>query len=216
MRLALPISAAVLILSGCAAGIQTQASTSYASDDFSTASLAEGGLAILPVTAGDGLEGFRRPFGDALNTKLDSAGSMRGISVTRWQDAMRMVNDADLTSDYNDAVVSYGTTSIIDARLLNRLGEATGARYLLYVVLGGFDQDSELRVNALTGNLDSFDSEGTAAFAQVWDTDTGDVVWEGAGSSRAQGSELAYVEPKSPAEYSRFIAAALAEEIMGE
>ncbi|MEL6615301.1 MAG: hypothetical protein AAFQ43_06160, partial [Bacteroidota bacterium] len=69
-RTSMRITALFLLLftlSGCAASMQAGADTQYAADFFDGNALARGGLALLPVTAGQGQEAFRRPFGGALN-----------------------------------------------------------------------------------------------------------------------------------------------------
>lgn len=205
----------MLTITGCAASMRAGADTQYADDFFDGNALASGGLALLPVTAGQGQEAYRRPFGNALNTTMDSVGRGYGINVTPWDRTMHAINEAGLTSDYNDALRAYRETSIIDARLIQQIGEQTGRRYLLYTILGDFREGATVRRSAISGDLTAYDAAGTEAFAQVWDTQSGDVVWEGRAAARSDASEFRYVSTTDPAAYSRAIAKVLAEEIMG-
>lgn len=202
-------------LTGCAASMQAGADTQYAADFFDGNALARGGLALLPVTAGQGQEAFRRPFGGALNATMDSVGRGYGINVTPWNRTMQAINDADLAGDYNDAIRGYRETAILDARLLTQIGEATGRRYLLYTILGDFEEGATVRRSAISGDLTAYDAQGTSAFAQVWDTQTGDVVWEGKAAARSDAGEFTYIKDDDPAAYSRAMAEVLADEIMG-
>ncbi|WP_412068567.1 hypothetical protein [Rubrivirga sp. IMCC43871] len=212
--LVLALALAAAGLSGCAATMQSAANTQYADDFFDGNALARGGLALLPVTAGQGQEAYRRPFGNALNAAMDSIGRGYGINVTPWDRTMRAINDADLTSDYNEALRGYRETSIIDAGLLRQIGEHTGRRYILYTLLGDFEAGAVAGRNVISGDLEAHGAAQTAAFAQIWDTQSGDVVWEGRGEASQRGSTYTRVD-SDPAAYTRAVAVALADEIMG-
>ncbi len=181
----------VAIVAGCSAKVQVRNQTSYADAAFSKASIEEYGLAILPVVAGEGVEGYRRPFGQSLNQV--GADHLASGSLLTWEAAMEALNDAGLVSEYNAAIAGYQQTSIIDRSLIGQMADATGTRYFLYVTL--FPPTSETSVNrsALSGGLRTDRRLGVSAFGQVWDAE-GDVAWEGTGSSEVQSNEFQNID----------------------
>ncbi len=170
-----------VLLSGCAATAYQRGDVTYHSDGFDSDALRDGGLAILPVVAGQGVEGFRRPFGDAVNSLVDERS--QDMDVMTWQETMERINSGDLARTYNNAVVTYRETSIIDRALVRDLGAATGLRYLLFLQLDPPRNESELRGGVLASGLYEYETIGVSAHAQVWDAATGDVVWEGYGEA---------------------------------
>ena len=212
---ALLLALLATLTSGCAATMQAGADTQYAADFFDGNALASGGLALLPVTAGQGQEAYRRPFGAALNATMDSVGRGYGINVTPWNRTMQAINDAGLTARYNDALRAYRETSIIDATLVREISERTGRRYLLFTILGDFVEGQTVRRSAISGDATAYDAMGTSAFAQVWDAQSGDVVWEGKAAARTDAAEFRYIKDDDPASFSRAVAKVLADEIMG-
>src|SRR5699024_6352265 len=122
------------IFTACAASINTTSKVSYSKASFTDQSMEEDGVALLPITAGAGLEGYRRPFGNALNSYSDSLGG--DITYFGWQESMNKLNDAGLADEYNEAISNYKETSIIDKNTLNKMGGAIGIRYLMYIQLG--------------------------------------------------------------------------------
>ena len=175
------------IFAGCSAKIQVYNATSYADAAFSKASIEEHGLAILPVVAGMGLEGYRRPFGESLNSV--AADHLEYGSYLTWEDTMDFLNDAGLVSDYNTAITGYQQTSIIDASLIGRMAEATETRYFFYVTLFPPTDETTVGYSFLSGGVRADQRLGVSAFGQVWDAE-GDVAWEGTGSSEVKSSEM--------------------------
>lgn len=210
MRYALPLLA-FIILAGCAAPVRTSSNVQYHADTFSRSDLSEGGLALLPIAAGEGQEGYRRPFGDALNHSLDSLGGATPFQT--WQTTVDAFNDADLAVSYQNALSTYQTTSMIDRGLLGSMSEATGTRYFLYVRLGDFEQNSRLAYSGLSGRARTQKDVGTTAFAQVWDSESGDVVWEASGSAVASSGEFTYVSEDDPNKYSAAVATSIATQL---
>ena len=188
MRYSLLLLAA--LLAGCSAKIQVHNQTTYAGAEFGKVSIEEHGLAILPVVAGMGMEGYRRPFGVSLDSV--AADHLEYGSYLTWEDTMDLLNDAELVSDYNEAIAGYQQTSIIDRSLIEKMAEATETRYFFYVTL--FPPTDERTIGrGLTGILREDQRLGISAFGQVWDAE-GDVVWEGTGSSEVKSGQWLQID----------------------
>jgi hypothetical protein len=181
-----------LALFGCAATIQDLSKVQYVKEGFDANALKAGGLALLPVVAGQGQEGYRRPLADSLDFYVQT--KKPNLQFIKWQDAIAKLNDKGLAEKYQAAISTYRTTSIIDKSLVSEIGAALGVRYFLFVSLEEFHQSSKMRYSGLTGKLTEDETAKVNAFAQVWDSQSGDVVWEGIGQAQATSSEFTYLK----------------------
>ena len=198
------ISLLILIFSGCAATIQNLSKTQYVKEGFNPNELNNYGIALLPIAAGQGQEGYRRPYGDAINTVMNN--SFKEVNFIPWQQTMNILNDSSLTKEYEDLILTYRSTAIIDKTLMQDIGQVLNIRYLLFVSLEDFSKSKETSYNFLLG----WHTTKTAivnGFAQVWDCNKGDVVWEGYGTAYSEGGELTY--EKDYEEYSMVAAKGL-------
>jgi hypothetical protein len=200
----------VLALVGCAATINDQSRVQYVQEGFNATELEAGGLALLPVVAGQGQEGYRRPLGD----EIDSAISIYGTNIpyTGWQEAMNALNERGLVEDYQSMISNYRETAIIDKGMLAGIGEALGVHYILFVSLEDFSKDASTRYSLFSG-WTTTKTATVQAFAQIWDCRACDVVWEGSGTAQSTGGELTYEKPYE--EYSRIAAQGLVKNLLG-
>lgn len=134
------------------------------------------GIGIMPVLGGAEKEQYRRPMAEAINTSI---GKAFGEDVIPTTAVMRALNDASLSDAYTQAINNYQTSGIIPADLVSQIGESLGVRYLLYTRLLA-DSEYQLLSSNQYGNVTTQVDE-LYIQAQVWDTQEGDVVWEGKG-----------------------------------
>lgn len=173
----------MLVATSCMSpSVVSDSQSTYKDQSLSHASLMEGGAAILPIVAGDGVEGFRRPYGDALYSALDSIQVLRksGMEVVGWRQTLDAINNAGLTQDYDNAIASYERSAILDKATLGSLSEAVGVRYLVYVKL-------EYERSVHSSGLENTQIAGNT---QLWDGQLGDVVYEGAVYTKAIRSAI--------------------------
>lgn len=162
----------------CAVSSKVSTNETYRDSTFDASSLETHGLAILPVLAGQGVEGYRRPFGEA----LDQTAVDRLSYVIQWDQTMDLFNDAAIVNEYNEAIVNYDRTAILDKSLLGYMSGATNTRYFLYVKLAPPSVRS-------TG---SYQTEKVYAFGQIWDAESGDIVWEGSADASVTTGEMVF------------------------
>ena len=189
---------------GCAASIQDLSKVQYIKEGFNSNLLTKYGFSLLPIVAGQGQEGYRRPFGDAINETMGK--SFPNVKFIQWQETMNILNDNSLTKEYEDLILTYRSTAIIDKKLMQDIGQALNTRFLLFVSLEDFTKSQTTSYNFLLG----WNTSKTATvngFAQVWDCVEGDVVWEGYGTAYSKGGELTY--EKDYEEYSNVAAKGL-------
>lgn len=167
------LSILITMFLGCTATIYDGSKAQYIKEEFNLESLKSEGLALLPVHAGAGQEGYRRPFADAINRKVDSL--IPSLKFCRWQETAELLRKHNLVKSYQEAVVTHQITAIFDKKLLYEIGSGVGMRYLLFVSLESFHT-----LKAIAS---------VKAFTQVWDCRESDIVWEGWGVSFSSGGK---------------------------
>lgn len=197
-----------ILICGCAASIIDRTNVSYTKAGFNDQNVKLNGLAFLPVVAGQGVEGYRRPFGDAIIESIMKY-KPSNMNFLGWQQTLSTLNNSNLATEYSKAILTYKETSIIDKNLLNNMGLATKTKYFLFIQLGDFENSSQMKPGVLTKNPYIQTTVGLKAYAQIWDASNGDVVWEAIADVSAESSELSYVKDKNPETYSKIAAESL-------
>ena len=173
------IIAAMIVVSGCTPPpVITKGSTSYQGTEFGLAAIEAGRIALMPALAGAGVEAYRRSFAVALDDTLGALGK----AYVPWGTSLKRINDEGLALAYGDAIATYTQTSIIDRPTLIEIGRACEARFLIVVTLA-------------TPHIERQDIR-VSVYAQVWDSVTGDVVWEGIASSEGAPNLLSSSEER--------------------
>jgi hypothetical protein len=159
---------------GCAATAETKttSNTSYEAESFGPDELQQKGLAIMPIQSDQGVEGFRRPFGNEINKTAQS--TLSNAEVITWEESQQKINDAGLVEDYREAIRSYEETSILNQEAVQQVGGTVEKRYLLVVTLAPPQQESEYMGAGVT-----YEKKSVSAYGKVWDAAKGDIVWEG-------------------------------------
>jgi len=181
----------------------------YINPSFTASSLSDGGLALLPVLDVYKQELYAHPFADTLNKEIaNHSAQMKFVS---WQDAISKINDDSLGDSYQAAISMYQTTSLVDKSLIQRIGKSLGVRYLMLVSLSKYRTISSVG-SSLLSKAEPVDSATVSAFARIWDSESGDVMWEATGESEADSGEFTYL-PRDFEFYFRSIASALVSKL---
>ena len=101
-----------------------------------------------------------------------------GLSET-----LNRINRADLSTEYRQMLVEYRESGLFPKPLLQRIGKAIGARYVMHLKLAGFDQSYDTRLSAFGLRLLGTKYANTRLFIQIWDTETATIAWEGSEES---------------------------------
>ncbi len=107
------------------------------------------------------------------------------------------INRTGLWSDVLLMYHEYETTAVLRKDILTKVGQAINARYvlmpkLLHFQQEAFDRATMLGISVLRTRQSTVDIQ-----AQIWDTTTGEVVWQGVG----EGSEAAEVVQGRPVSF---------------
>ena len=196
---AIAIIAIASIVSCSSPPVFDMSTVNYVHSTFEPSDLKTEGLAVLPVVSGAGQEAYRRPM--ATNLSKYGAEAMLPASLVSWTDTMQRINDGELTEKYHKTISVYRETSILDKSMIGEIGRTVGARYLLFTTLQEFysTQSSSGRTVSV------------GAFCQVWDSDDGNVVWEG--NARAQVMVVDFMKVASYEQITQVAAAGLIEKL---
>ncbi len=140
-----------------------------------------GGIAFITPSSVTGQEEDRQALALGFTEVLkDLRPELRVVSLPQTLSA---VNKSGLTRDYRQMFEDYRSAGIFDRETLQRVGQATGARYLAQLKLASFRQESRERWGLLGVRMMETKSSTIRLFLQIWDTTDGSVAWEGSQES---------------------------------
>jgi len=175
-------------LSACA-GPLTQLNFNAAeivrSPGFTHRDLEEGKVGILSAT---GTDGYRRVLGDSFSKALRL--THPEIPQVPPHEAIGMINRANLADDYAMMIWDYETSGILRKETLRRIGEALEIRYFIQLSLLEYSQDTSTRISAFGIRFLETRSSTLRVFAQIWDTSSGSIVWEGSSEVTLAGEDV--------------------------
>jgi hypothetical protein len=164
-------------LGACTFAPQHYSQPEIRADSLVKGDLALGGLAILTPSAATGQEEDRQTLALLFTEALSRA--RPDIAIVPLPDVLSAVNRHDLVARYQQLYYDYRLTGVFQQDVLERLGEATGARYLGQIKLARFEQGAKGRFGVFGLSLLQTQFAHMRMFFQVWDARTGAVVWEG-------------------------------------
>ncbi len=201
-----------LLTVSCVAPIRNKSRTEYAAPEFKAADLRAGGLAQLPVVAGLGLEGYRRPLADAIEKEM--ASRLDSVKVIGWRKAMERINEAELADVYESLIQGYNTTSIINRKKVRLLAKALNVRYAAFCSLNDFsERQSVNEVGMAFGHVMPEKKANVQAHMLIVDLVRGDVVQEIIG--QASSSAGAYEVNHKYGKFVRVMAGGMVAELPG-
>ncbi|MEH6577767.1 MAG: hypothetical protein V7731_11890 [Amphritea sp.] len=156
---------------------QNHSNAQHTSINLTSSDLETYGLAFLSPATVTGKEEDKQAVAFIFAKVLkDDRPNIRQVSMPH---ALGAINNAGLASAYKRMLQSYQTTGIFDQNTLTKIGDAVNARYLLQLNLSSFNQGSHGRFSMLGYRLFQTKYADIRIFIQVWDSDTGSIVWEG-------------------------------------
>jgi len=175
------IALTAALLAGCSPIYMWDISTNSTArpPSFDVSELSRQSVATVGLVTSAGLSGHSTSMSHALVAALaEVSPPIRAIPAHEVANAM---NDRGLATEYAELLSGFAKSGIMDRERLSRIGSALGFRYLLLPGLAQFDH----------AILDRFEIAGVKVlrtratvlrvWLQLWDTQTGHIVWESAG-----------------------------------
>ncbi len=133
-----------------------------------------------PVTPA-GLQGFSPFLSNALTAAISEASpSIKGIPN---YETVNIINRQGLTAEYTELISGFVRSGILERDRLKRLGSALDARYVLLPGLTDFNQVLIDRFEIIGLKMVRNRVVTLRLWLQLWDTETGEIVWESTGES---------------------------------
>ncbi len=165
----------LLLLSACRG--QVHSATDHITLTLTAGDLEKAGIALISPSAAQGHEEDRQALAFTFGRVF--AEQRPEVSVISLHQSLGAINENGLAEAYKLMYVEYSGTGVFNRDILSQIGEAIGSRYVLQLQLAGFSQFSSSRLNALGVRLIQTNQATIRLFAQIWDTETGRIVWEG-------------------------------------
>jgi hypothetical protein len=143
---------------------------------------------VLNAAVGITLEGFAHQVSRSLGAALEQSG--RPIKFVSAYETLSLINEAGLAVEYQDMVSGYTRTGILHRPVLERIGQAIEANYVLQPTLATFSQSMSGRFSFLGLRLIQTRISIFRLAVQLWDTRTGKIVRESSGEAMRAGEDV--------------------------
>ena len=154
--------------------VTRQASELSRSEQFTREDLLSSSIGILTAT---GVKNYRLIIGNSLATALQELDAQ--WSITPSNQTINLINRADLGMEYSQMLEEYQISSILEKRTLQKISKALDVQYLILPNLLGYDRRTATRISVFGVRFVHTRSSTLRIMAQIWNGQTGDMVWEG-------------------------------------
>jgi len=146
---------------------------------FDVGDLTRTPVAVLAFVAPGNLQGFSPALSQALSGALaDVSPPIREISTDA---GMNRLTDRGLAADYADLRAGFARNGMLDRARLHRIGSGLDARYVLLPGIAQFDEQILDKFEAWGLKLLRNRVTALRLWLQLWDTQSGHIVWESSG-----------------------------------
>jgi hypothetical protein len=175
------LATVVMLLAGCDPPYlsDTYATSTAKPASFDTSDLARTPVAVLAFVAPGNLQGFSPTLSHALSGAL--AEVTPPIREIPTDETLNQLTDKGLATEYADMRAGFARNGMLDRQRLRRIGLGLGSRYVLLPGVAEFNEEI----------LDKFEWAGIKLlrnrvttlrlWLQLWDSQTGHIVWESSG-----------------------------------
>ena len=175
----LTVIMAPLLLQGCSTGIRQygdEISLVYKSTAFGQWNVEGATVGVLSATVSFGKEGYILPVSSSLSNVLAEDGHK--IKVIPVEATLSGINRKGLAGQHAAMMKEYQLTGILDRKVLQKIGKAVSARYVILPSMAMFDQEKNGRMSVPFIGMRLFQTRVSylRLSAQMWDTTTGDMV----------------------------------------
>ena len=177
-RFLLTAICALVCLAGCGpGGAQIYSTINHHQFSLSGDALKNSGIAFITPSTVTGQEEEKQAvaftFVETLKTQRPD---IRCVSLP---ETLSAINKADLVDDYQRMFAEYKDTGLFDSKILYKIGQVTGTRYLGQLKLAGFSQGSKGRFSVFGLRMLETSYAKLRLFFQIWDARDGSIAWEG-------------------------------------
>lgn len=155
---------------------------------FDPSALKKEQVTVLNAVVGFGLEGYTHQVSRSLSIALEQRPTFL-ISLPVY-DALNRINREGLTEEYAGMVSNYVKTGILNRAGLQKIGQALHTPYVFQPTLASFNQSMSGRFSFFGLRVLQTRITMLRMSLQLWDTRTGDIVWESSGEATLAGEDV--------------------------
>ena len=200
-----------LLLAACSSG-QLNYNVEHTGLSLGPDDLEADGIGFLTPAAGTGREADKQALAQSFAKALGEA--RPAVKVRGLAEVLNGVNAANLDQEYKSMYRDYLQTGILDADVLADVGKTSRVRYLAQLSLAGFSQGNRGRFSFFGLRMLDTKQGNLRIFLQIWDAESGTVVWEGSGELNF-AYDTGRENPVTFAELCRLTAARIFAELPG-
>jgi hypothetical protein len=171
----------VVLLPGCDPPYvaETNATSTPLPKSLDTSELARMPVTVLAFVAPGNLQGFSLTLSQALSGALTEVNPpIREVST---DETINRLADQGLATEYADLRAGFARNGMLDRLRLRRIGSGLGSRYVMLPGLAQFDEEILDKYEAAGIKLLRNRVTTLRLWLQLWDSQTGHIVWESSG-----------------------------------
>ena len=175
------LATAVMLLAGCDPPYlsDTYATSTQKPASFDTADLARMPVVVLAFMAPGNLQGLGPTLSHAISGALAEVNPpIREISTDK---TLNQLTDKGLATEYADMRAGFARNGMLDRQRLRRIGLGLGSRYVLLPGVAEFNEEILDKYEAAGIKLLRNRVTTLRLWLQLWDSQTGHIVWESSG-----------------------------------
>ena len=179
------LATAVMLLAGCDPPYLSDmyATSTPKPASFETADLARMPVVVLAFMAPGNLQGLSPTLSHALVGALaEVSPPIREIST---DETLNQLTDKGLATEYADMRAGFARNGMLDRQRLRRIGLELGSRYVLLPGVAEFNEEILDKYEAAGIKLLRNRVTTLRLWLQLWDSQTGHIVWESSGEATA-------------------------------
>ena len=171
----------VVVLAGCDPPYlsDTYATSTPKPKSFDASELPRMPVVVLAFMAPGNLQGFNPTLSHALSGALAEVNPP--IREIPTEQTLNRLTDQGLATDYADLRMGFARNGMLDRQRLRRIGSGLGSRYVLLPGVAQFDEQILDKYEAAGIKLLRNRVTALRLWLQLWDSQTGHIVWESSG-----------------------------------
>jgi hypothetical protein len=166
------------ILCACSNQPQLHSSIQHHNTGLKAGQLEKHGLAFVTPATVTGQEEDKQTL--ALGFSEVVIRKMPRVRCVTLPETLGAVNRSGLTDEYKHMYQNYSKTGIFAREALRKVGEVAGARYVIQLNLADFGRRTDKRWGFAGIRVLGTKTTHIRLFVQIWDSQEGNIVWEGA------------------------------------
>ena len=173
----------LILLAGCTplSMWDTHITSTVKPESFGLAELTRKPVATLSPVTPAGFQGFSMFLSRALIAAISEASP--SINEIPNYETINIINRKGLAADYAELISGFVRSGILERERLQRLGSALDSRYVLLPGLADFNQVLIDRFEMIGLKVVRNRVVTLRLWLQLWDTETGQIIWESTGES---------------------------------